>query len=101
MTLPRATEDKVFRDERLGNNPLITESDNLYETVCLSFSPRMVAASGRMIGARRVSEICAPIAAYEGAATRPYTEIPEENLPGGQAEAGERVEAESNPLEGA
>ncbi|MBD3303568.1 hypothetical protein GF343_00320 [Candidatus Woesearchaeota archaeon] len=101
MTLQPATEDKVFRDERLGNNPLITESDNYYETVCLAFSPRMVAASGRMIGARRVSEMCAPLVSYDGAATRPYTEVAEEDLPGGQAEAGERAEVESNPLENA
>jgi len=101
MTLPRATEDKVFRDERLGNNPLITESDNLYDTVCLAFSPRMVAASGMIIGARRVAEVCAPIAFYEGAATRPYTEVSEEDLPGGQAQAGQRAEVETDSLEGA
>ena len=102
MTIKRATEDEFFRVERLGNNPLISESDNYYHTVCLTFSPRMVAASGMLIGARRVSEICAPLISYEGAATRPYTLVPGAEE-AGAAEAAEEgaPEYEENPLAGA
>ncbi|MBW3002183.1 hypothetical protein KY338_03430 [Candidatus Woesearchaeota archaeon] len=102
MTIKRTEGDTVYREERLGNNPLITDSDNYYHTVCLTFSPRMAVASGRLFGAKRVSEVCAPLVEYEGAATRPYTTVPDEDLPGGQEEDEvERPEPESNPLKDA
>jgi len=69
MTVERSNPPESYqRIDRLGNDPLITESENDYHTVCLTFTPRI-----RTIHANRYSEICAPIIQYEGAATKPYT----------------------------
>lgn len=62
-----AEEGRIFRDDRLGNNPFVTEGEFDYRTVCLHFSPRM-----RTSNWNYVSELCAPLVQYEGAASRPY-----------------------------
>lgn len=87
------------RMDRLGNDPLIAESENDYHTVCLTFTPRI-----RTIHAKRVSEICSPIIQYEGAATRPYAAAPEEEAAAGGAGtpgAGGGAAPVADPLSGA
>lgn len=73
MTVKAATEDDIFRESRLGNNPYVVEDDHNYHTVCLTFAPRMVTNTWN-----RQSELCSPISQYEGAATRPYSNTPPE-----------------------
>jgi hypothetical protein len=93
MTVSNSNPPESYqRVDRLGNDPLITESGNDYHTVCLAFTPRI-----RTIHAKRVSEICSPIIQYEGAATKPYTSVPE--VEGDDGAAG--PQAPTDPLSGA
>ena len=95
MTVERSSPPESYkRAERLGNDPLITESEHNYHTVCLTFTPRI-----RTIHANRYSEVCAPIIQYEGAASKPYSDIPEADGGGGGAGAGPQEPAD--PLSGA
>jgi len=71
MTVKAATEEEIFRESKLGNNPLIIEGDDDYHTVCLTFTPRMIT---HVWG--RSSELCSPISQYGGEATRPYEATP-------------------------
>ena len=71
MTVKAATEEEIFRESKLGNNPLIIEGDANYHTVCLTFSPRM-----RTHNWNYQSEICSPITQYGGEATTPYEATP-------------------------
>lgn len=95
MTVERSSPPESYkRAERLGNDPLITESEHNYHTVCLTFTPRI-----RTIHAKKVSELCSPIIKYEGAASKPYSDIPEADGGGGGAGAGPQEPAD--PLSGA
>ncbi len=64
----RTLEKAGGKEGRLGSDPMIFESDNNYDNACLVFSPRIMNSNGGY-----ANEICAPIIAYQGAATRPYT----------------------------
>jgi hypothetical protein len=95
MVVSRSVGTQIYRVDRSNINPLFTESNNNYHTVCLTFSPRLPTMRGGS-----ASELCAPIIQYGGAATKPY-EILDENL--AQGTAGETPETQSvdNPLDGA
>ena len=74
MTLSRSTDTGWSTASRLQSNPLIKESENDYHHVCLWFTPRITT-----LRANRVSEICAPIIQYDGAATAPYTTVSDQD----------------------
>lgn len=96
MTVRRAVGTQVYRVDRLNNNPLFTESNNDYDALCLTFSPRLPTIKGGS-----VSEFCTPFVQYDGAATRPY-EILEEDIAQGADEEDTVVEPQSvlDPLAG-
>lgn len=75
MTLSRSTDTGWSTASRLQSNPLITESENDYYHVCLWFTPRITT-----LRANKVEEICAPIVQYDGAATRPYETVSDEDV---------------------